>query len=354
MNRKTRTILFLSLMILFLAIAPLTVFYSLGWRINWETKKISQPGTFYFKVQPRSTEVYLNGEIKEKTDFFFGSAFIENIIPGKYEVEIKKEGFQNWRKMLEINKGQVTEAKNIILFPKNPFFNIIGQESEGLSPALMGLGLIKKPENIQIPEKLSENIITHLVFENTVYYLDKSGFITKTGISFQGGEKLNVEPIKIIEEAKYQIKASPRDIALKQGETLYLLDKAKKLFKKISDSVKDFSFSPDFKKLVYFNNNEIWVLFLEKKYEQPQKELKDKIFLTRFSKNVDKLFWLTNYYLLFNTENEIKIIEIDDRDEINIINLAEFSNPEIYWDYKNKKLYLLSNQILYLSEQLIP
>mgnify|MGYP001608658254 CR=1 FL=1 len=100
MTRRTRTILFLTLLALFLIVAPATVFYSLGWRIDWKTQKITRPGLFYFKIWPKGGKVYINGQLKKKTDLFFGSALIENLMQKKYDVEITKEGFQPWNKKL--------------------------------------------------------------------------------------------------------------------------------------------------------------------------------------------------------------------------------------------------------------
>jgi hypothetical protein len=91
---------------------------------------------------------------------------------------------------------------------------------------------------------------------------------------------------------------------------------------------------------------------LEKQYDQPEKEANEQLFLTRFSEKIDSLFWYTNYYLIFNLGDKIKIIEIDERDKINIYDLAEFKDPEIFW--ANKKLYILSEQNLYASDELIP
>ena len=104
--------------------------------------------------------------------------------------------------------------------------------------------------------------------------------------------------------------------------------------------------------MVYFNDYEIWVLFLEKKYDQSQKEAGEKLFITRFSEKIDDLFWYTGHYLIFNVGDKIKVAEIDDRDKINIVDLAEFKEPKIFWS--NKKLYVLSEENLYVSEELTP
>ncbi len=114
--------------------------------------------------------------------------------------------------------------------------------------------------------------------------------------------------------------------------------------------------SPDKKKELCCNDYEIWVLFLEKQEEQPKRDIGDKVFLTRFSKKISDIFWLTSHYLIFEIENQIKIIEIDNRDKINvydIYDLGKFENPKMSWNQDDKKLYVLDNNKLFVSEELI-
>lgn len=454
MTYRTRTILFLSLLILFLIIATLTVSYSMGWRFDWKTKKITQPGIFYFKIWPRSVQVYLDGELKEKTDFFFGSILIENLLSKEYKVEIKKEGFHTWEKTLEIKKREVTEAKNIVLIPENPNFTIITNKvndfffspngkkivlenlgwslklfeidknvkshliNEGdisknevqlfdlkfstdsnkvllelgvkekinyylleidESPAVLSsLDFLNSPEKVyflpkdsqklfvfkekelseadlstkEISPPILKNIITFTISYNNVYYLDTSGFVFKNKLSFNQEEKLNIIPFSIKEETEYEITVLGSYVFLQENNILYIFDKNKKSFEKFFESIKGFKSSPDLQKMVYFNDYEIWVLFLEKKYDQSQKEAGEKLFITRFSEKIDDLFWYTGHYLIFNVGDKIKVAEIDDRDKINIVDLAEFKEPKIFWS--NKKLYVLSEENLYVSEELTP
>lgn len=466
MTYKTRTILFLSLLILFLIAATLTVSYSLGWRFNWKTKKITQPGIFYFKVWPRNVQIYLDDKLEEKTDFFFGSTLVENLLSKEYKVKIKKEEFHVWEKTLEIRKREVTEVKNIVLIPENPNFRIITNEvndfffspdgkkivlkenwlasrsspgaREGWSlklfeidknvkshlidesdiskkkvqlfdlkfspdskKVLLEVGLKEKisyylldidkspavlssldfldspeklyfhPKNSQklfvfkekglrelnlstreISSPILKNIIAFAIIYDDIYYLDSSGFIFKNNLSFDQEEKLNIISFSIKEETKYEITVFNSYLFLQEDDTLYIFDRGKKFFEEFFESIRDFKFSYDPPKMVYLNNYEIWVLFLEKKYEQPQKEAGEKLFITRFSEKIDDIFWYTNHYLIFNAGDKIKVAEIDDRDRINIVDLTEFKEPKIFWS--NKKLYILSEENLHVSEELTP
>lgn len=256
MTKKTRTILFVICVILFALAAPAIVFYSEGYRFDFENRKVVQTGAFYFKVSPRSAEVYLNGKFKDKTSIFTNSSLIENLMPKTYNIEIKKEGYYAWQKNLVIKEKQVTEAKNITLITQNPHFTIIATTT-----------------------------------------LEINNFV-----------------------AEIKMKAT----------------------------------SSDEKKVVEFNNYEIWVSFLEARPVQPQRMSAEKVFLTRFSEKIGNIFWLTDYYLIFNVGDKLKVAEIDDRDRLNIVDLAEFVNPTIFWHEPAKKLYVLSENNLYLSANLLP
>lgn len=425
MTYKKRTILFLGLAVLFLIAAPLTILYCLGWRLDWNTKSIIQPGVFYFKVWPKNAEVYLDAKLNKKTDFFFGSALIENLKPKKYNVEIKKDGFYIWQKNLEIKKREVTDAKNIVLVPKYSKFNLLNKNVEDFffstndkkiilkermeegwalklfeidknvkshliserdiskekvemsdlkfSPdsktvllelgfkekiqyylleidktplVLTSLGSLEKPEEFFLPSPLKKETVALTISGDDVYYLDDSGFLFKNEV------RLNLIPHEIKKETKYEITASVFNILLQEDDILYIFEENTKSFQKLFQPIKSFKFSPDWQKLVYANGHEIWVLFLEKNYNQPQREKGEKLFIARFSEELGNIFWYTNHYLIFKTNDKIKIAEIDDRDKINIVDLAEFKNPEIFW--ANKKLYILSEANLYVSEELTP
>ncbi len=474
MTKRKRISLVVILIILFFVLAPSLVFYSLGWRFDWQTKKIIQTGAFYFKVWPKNAEIYLNNKLKKKTDFFFGSSLIENLLPRKYNVEIKKRGFYSWQKTLQIESKKVTEAKNIILFPKEPKFEKIGfnvsnfffapdeekiilneintskispeieknsalnswalklfnlknkvkarlLEEENISlQKIQILGLKFSPDSKRIlielgakerieyyllnidefPPKLTrlyflplltENVYFHptdtkklfllengilkeidiinkeikplfdkkilalTIEKNNLFFLTEKGFFFQTTPSFRYLQKLNLSPFPVKKETEYKIFVSPnyKYILFQEDKNLYWL-KDENNIKKISEGIKGLKFSPDYKKIVFFNNFEIQVFYFEKESSVPQKEAETNTFITRFSKKINNVFWLTNYYLIFNVENKIKIAETDDRDKINIIDFAEFKNPKIFWSQVNKQLYILSEKNLFSSEKLIP
>jgi len=124
MTKKVRTILFLIFLFLFLLIAPSAIFYSQGYRFDFENKTLTQTGGFFLKAGPKQVEIYIDGKLAKKTDFFFGSALVENLLPKRHKIEVKKEKYLSWEKTLEIREKEVTEVKDLVLFPENLNFNI--------------------------------------------------------------------------------------------------------------------------------------------------------------------------------------------------------------------------------------
>ena len=313
MTKKTRMVLFLSLLVLFFLIVPLIVFYSQGYRYDFENKKITQTGGLFLKVVPRQVEIYIDNKLKKKTDFFFGSILIENLLPKKYKIEVKKEGYYPWEKSLEIKERQVTEAKNIILFPENPNFTVAATEKEEINNILSKINPKEEKNEKEIPKILPDDVLSYQIIQGKVIWLDKKGGFYQDDL-----------------EGKL-----PKEL--------------------IAQNIKNFKISPDNKKIVYFNNYEIWILFLEADHVLAH-QVGEKVFLTRFSEKINDILWLNSNYLVFNIGDKIKISEIDDRDRINIIDLVPPTTTggglEMFWNQVDKKLYILTESKLYRSETL--
>lgn len=424
MTKKTRTVLFLLFLLIFIIAAPSAVFYSQGYRVDFENKKITRTGAFYLKILPKSAEIYLDGELVKKTDVFFGSALIENLLPKKYRIEIKKDGYSSWGKILEIKEKMVTDLKNIILFPENPKFEIMAEgikkfwfspnqskiilkegtdrgwalkiyelkknvkshliEEKDVSPKgadLLDLRFSGDSNEIyleigtaeqlkyftlnlnKIPPELIENdppppssgeIIAYQNFNNDDYYLNNLGYF------FKNEGKLNKEPFPIKKETKYNLRIFPNFIFLEEEKILYRFNSDLKSFEKFFEPLNGLKLSPDFKKIVYFSEHEIWVLFLKEMVDQPQRKAGEQLFLIRLSEKIDEVFWLNSDYFLFSAEDKIKIAETDNRDRVNVTEVGEFENLEkektgikMFWNEIDRELYVLSKETLYKSEKLL-
>jgi dipeptidyl aminopeptidase/acylaminoacyl peptidase len=431
----------------------------LGYRFDFENKKLTQTGGFFLKAEPKQVEIYIEGKLAKKTDFFFGSALVENLLPKKYKIEVKKEGYLTWEKRLEIREKEVTEVKNLVLFPKNLNFDILiphkknGEEIENFWFSPDGKKIILMETTPPPPEKegwllklydLEKKIKSHLISEREiyqngadflnldfsedskeiylkvakkekektfilkldklppqlvekeitpppenilaskkqfqdVYYLDKAGYVFKNGIKLNEipfpvqwpnspkqdkmeGEVKSQQPetkytLKIFQDFLFLIEenlpfTSQKQDSVAKGKNLYLFSPDSKSFEKFFEKVKDLKISPDNKKLAFFSDSEIWILFLK---EEGAKKAGEKLFLVRLSEKIDDLFWLNSDYLIFNSGDNLKIVEIDDRDRIQTWDiLPNFSKKSLkfYFNESDRKLYLLTEENLLVSEKL--
>ena len=252
------------------------------------------------------------------------------------------------------------------------------------------LGLDKVPP-VLTERKITpqtEDIITSQVFNGENYYLDNFGNLFKSSSkakngderkfidypSVAKGEKLTEKSFPVKAETEYKLNIFPENIFLRENKTLYLFSPNSKSFEKFFENASFLKISPDLKKLLLLSDYEIWILFLKEMVSQPQRKAGEQLFLVRLSEKIGDCFWLNSDYLIFNAANKIKIAEIDDRDKINIVDIAEvdelpfisthrplseeearvFENPEIFWNQFDKKLYILSGGNLFQSGKLLP
>jgi len=77
--------------------------YARGYRFNPDSGKIASHGLLVVKSSPDGAQIFLNQELKTATDTTI------SLIPGSYDLELKKEGYKNWAKTITINKEEVSE-----------------------------------------------------------------------------------------------------------------------------------------------------------------------------------------------------------------------------------------------------
>lgn len=448
MKKRKQIFLLFFFIFLFIILAPFIILYSMGFVFDFSQKKFIQTGAFYIKVYPKKCKVYLNGKFIKRTDPFLGTAVIKNLKPGSYLLEVKKEGFNSWKKKLEIKENIITKAENIFLFPEKINLSLLTKDVENFFPFKEREILLKKgnkenwylalfdlknskekvvlaKENLK-DEKLSlgniiilnkENVILEFKNkkgENHFYLLDfslsslkkinlqkrskdiifypfskeklilkngegffeynlkegtlspvfksdivsffplkdfflllsKNGFLYKNNFEGEIIEILNEKPLHLKEGKKYEIISNDSGsyVFIKEcGKkcNLYFLNENGFFFEKIFNqkNIKDIIFSPKSNKVLIFLDHEIWILFPK----QPSREKERLVFLTRFSKKIKEVFWINEYYIIFNTKEKIKISEIDWRDGLNIVDLITLKNKKIFL-MKDLRLLILGKE----------
>lgn len=132
MKLKTRRILFVVCIFLFILIFPLVALKSFGYHYDWQEKKIIRTGIIYITPNPQDNlKFFINGK-EEKENLSVKGLLkkdyaINNLMPQNYEIKITKNGYSQWEKRLFVFSGLSTYAQPLLL-PLKPMDNLIFEE----------------------------------------------------------------------------------------------------------------------------------------------------------------------------------------------------------------------------------
>jgi len=494
MTKKIRLIILLILSVLFLIITPFIIIYSIGYRVDFENKKIMATGGIYVKVLPQGTDIIIDSKIKNRTGFFSNSIFVQNLLPKQHEILIKKEGYYDYQKDLIVKGNEVIKLENVILFKQKILFDLLESDIDYFSAApdnnalltiktgnnkidfeLIGLtskqkipaveqSLLRDRQNFSLSDDILEkaglslkntrldnweikwsndsnkillnienhyfllepflsttkimplslpinskdvffnlqdfeqvffiqgknlysnkqnipivkNIIAYQITNQGIIWLSYDGFLYNSDITGKTNEKISQQIFPVKKNSSYKIIDISGVLFLQEDESLFLLNQKSKIFEKFYSPVKNLKISPDGQKILYCNDNETFYSFLNDNSIE-------KISLNKSSEKISDCYWLNNDYLIFDSGNKIIISEIDNRGNINTINLPSTASllngeniniypvkssqsevsrkegqfngakkPKIFFNQRDKKLYILTQNNLFTSERLIP
>ncbi|MCS7093196.1 MAG: PEGA domain-containing protein [Patescibacteria group bacterium] len=341
MNLLTKLIFF----VIFIGVLAIVILYARGYRFNLDDRSLVSTGIITLSSFPKNAKIYLNGEFKGLTDMNL------NLTPGRYLVELNKDGYTNWSKEV-ILKGELVVNIEATLFPLNP----------SLSP-LTNLGIIRA-----LPLDDNNRI---MIFANSGVYLFE---LPKNVLAF-------FSPLKIIARAeafperinweKVDVHISPDLKQVLVGDYLLSLEdedqsptlvsssnskenlisawKEKKMtnlrkiletypkefFKIASESFRIISFSPNDNKVLYeslidvnlpviinppliFANQTPETRTLKKNHLYVYDKKEDKNYLIGKASPLDKedtLWYFDSRHLVINEDNKITIVDYDNKNK---------------------------------------
>jgi hypothetical protein len=141
---------------------------------------------------------------------------------------------------------------------------------------------------------------------------------------------------------------------LKNKNTLYVyndLQKSLDLLIVSESEIKNIGFGD---KMLFYNDSRLW-LYLFRDYESPFFSKADSLLVLSDYNKINGLDWIGGeYFAIIDQNNNVNISEIDNRDKINSFKVSNDNVSQIWFDQKDKKLYLLSNDKVLVSPKLIP
>lgn len=116
-SHKIKFVFFWSLVATFFVVAPVIVFYAIGYRFSTERGVFVYSGSITLKPTLREIEVLIDDEpvAKGVVNFINNSYHIDGLDPGEYSLEVRSSQYKPWKKKVSIHSGVSTEFWNIFL-----------------------------------------------------------------------------------------------------------------------------------------------------------------------------------------------------------------------------------------------
>ncbi len=372
MTKRTRLIILLICVAAFLAIAPVLVLYSMGNRFDFKKMKITATGGIYVRTFPAAEQITIDSKILQKPGIFSNSIFVQSLLPNDHTVLVEKSGYYDYSKTIPVLEKEVTKLENVLLIKKDIQFEIItdktqspftNQEKFIIKNNNLYYSNIKENSELSVLEKSTpviKKIVAFSLQNNNIIWIKTDGFLYKSDLENLSADpvKIALTPIKINKTNFYKIINYNKDIFVNDNGNLFILNAKTNNLDNFYSPVADEKISPDGKNIIYYNGNNIYISLLS--------DLTiPKNTLYKSSEKINDCLWLNNSYIIFTAGNKITISEIDYRGNINSITLPqtisispdktiEIKSPKIFFNQQEGKLYILTNNILLVSEKITP
>lgn len=372
---RTRRIIYLAFILVFILITPVIILYATGYRYNFQKHRFQKTGILIIKSEPSGANIYLNGGVQKNTT----PARIADLIPENYLIEVGKDGYHSWQKNLPVASNLTTFAENITLFGNNlPIVLIDGDVSYlTASPDYGKLAYVLSGEDgdeawifdlknskrdllyktsageifssarlqwsrdsqkiiISIVEKTGKN--KYVIFDNRTKSAETYGDLNDFYFEFSGvknnslGLAASKSMVFLPGPSNLLAVLNPEIQDLKIWNT----GSGDLIFETEADSA---AWLDGGSKLLYANNFEIWFYDVASEKET---------LVTRYSKEIKAVAWINANYIAAIFDNTLKTIELDERDQRNVTDLATIDSMNgLNVDPKGKKIYFtgtLGNQ----------
>lgn len=367
MNICSRRITYLIFIIIFLIITPVVILYAAGYRYNFQKHKLQKTGILILKSKPEGANIFLNGELQKIST----PARLTNLMPEDYSVKVEKENFYFWQKTLPVRSRLTTFAENITLFKKNlpielspgdiPLFSLspdkekivylLTDETEkqvwllnnktGEKIMLYGTtakegAIVKKIEWSQSSQKILITVSEdshpekYIIFDYQAETASTYKNLDEFYFDFAGVKKKSLEisangDLTLLKNSSNLLAAlDKKNHDLKIWNT----DNDRLVFETESDGA---AWSKDGNKILYIKNFEIWFYDFSADRET---------LVTRYSKEIKKIDWINDNYIIVLFDNNLRAIELDERDQRNVTDLLSLADLRDFGvDPEKQKIY---------------
>ncbi|MEX0621387.1 MAG: PEGA domain-containing protein [Candidatus Woykebacteria bacterium] len=322
--------------VIFLVIAILAttaiIFYASGYRPNLTDRNIQATGVVSIRSKPSEASVFIDGKSKGTTNVDLSS-----LQPGKYTVEITKEGFTSWQKEVEVKK----EAVNVIeavLFPVAPSLRALtftGVVNPLASPngSKVAFSVKEPPERAGIwVLNLSTSPLPSFFTRDLVQIVADSENFNFSSATYEFSPNGSQLLVKLAKSNTYFLlnvgdeNPNPKEVTLDiddiktswEDEKQAAVEKTLATFddegKMIADSLEALEFSPDEEKFVGRRKDGKYLIYDSNPGFAPDKE--PKTYLVSSAKKY--LWYPDNEHLVLVNGGSISVMDVDTTNNVTI------------------------------------
>ncbi len=180
-------------------------------------------------------------------------------------------------------------------------------------------GLYRLDLGTKKTDLILDGIVTYNFSSGDLYFLKDNNVLFVSNLDGQNAVQLVSNPVTegyVDLESRLIAYDKNRQALITADGALFVHNNGEEdTVKKLSDNVKSVQFSDDGKKMLFWNENEVDVLFLRKWDVQPVRAENEIQQISRFSSPIDNVFWYRDYeHIFFESEGKVKLIELDPRD----------------------------------------
>jgi len=282
MTRTARRILFYCAILLFIGVSYVVIIYAQGYKYSFSESRFIRSGAIYLNINT-SADIYIDGKVKTSTSLLGNSASVGGILPGTYTVSVQKEGWSIWQKKVTIVAGFVEDFNHVMLLPQ------IGQDKENvrkeihdlLYPVIASPSATPKSSKSPVPTPKTKPTPTRTPTPSPTPDISKPYYIEK------GSLYINTPDASAVRIATGITAVFP---------------------------------SEDNQKLAWFTDGQLWVYWLSDTNYQPARHAGDVALIAHFNNTIKTIHWFRDNDHIALDASGLKVVEIDTRPNINIIN----------------------------------
>ena len=304
MTHKKRQILFWFSIIFFVVLLAPIFLFSFGYGVG-PGLKIQRTGGIAITASVSNAIVSTGSFRKKKTSLLTKNTLIKNLVPAEYPVEVKKEGFWEWKKSLSVLSEKVTQ-REVLLIPLEVKGEVLGTTTPKTREPYLKKNSLKKMNDDGKEMTLFSSVKKFWELPNSKEYLilgeDKNFYINK---------KLETSLAT---------------------STLEILRKSKNSF-----------FSEDEQEIIIWDEIKVDIFWIGEKEKMPlwMNEERYESFVSEINIKEVKNYPGQSNYLIINMENGIWALE-KETPKNNLSPLYKGKNPKII-SIESKSLILLDD-----------